>query len=156
MAKLHTHGIDWHFDHPPEAVWPALADTGRFNEATGLPKHVIREAVQPDGSVRFFSEAKAGPVTLAWEDIPVEWVTGRWLRHLRIFSRGPLRSLCAMLDLKPDGRGGTDCHTDAQGCSGTGDGITEGASRSHPTNALSHGSEAHVGVSERRAPRETR
>ncbi|MET4700734.1 class 3 adenylate cyclase [Constrictibacter sp. MBR-5] len=108
MAKLHTHGFDWHFAHPPEAVWPALADTGRFNEATGLPKHVIREETQPDGSVRFFAEARVGPLRLAWEDIPVEWVTGRWLRHMRVFSRGPLRRLCASLRLRPDGRGGTD------------------------------------------------
>ncbi len=110
MGKLHSHAIEWRFAHPPAAVWPALADTGRFNEAAGLPKHTIREAVQPDGSVRFFGEGRFGAVTLAWEDIPVEWVEGQWLRHLRIFSRGPLRSLCASLRLTPDGEGGTTAH----------------------------------------------
>src|SRR5690606_28047312 len=62
------------------------------------------------GSVRFFGEGRFGAVTLAWEDIPVEWVEGQWLRHLRIFSRGPLRSLCASLRLTPDGDGGTIAH----------------------------------------------
>src|SRR3546814_2926246 len=110
MARLHAHRFDWRFAHPPEAGWPALADTGRFNEAAGLPKHAVREVAQPDGSVRFFAEARIGPVALAWEDIPVEWVEGQWLRHLRIFSRGPLRSLCASLRLRSDGTGGTAAH----------------------------------------------
>src|SRR3546814_21152471 len=61
IARLHAHRFDWRFAHPPEAVWPALADTGRFNEAAGLPKHAVREVAQPDGSVRFFAEARIGP-----------------------------------------------------------------------------------------------
>jgi len=33
----------WRFDQPPEALWPALANTARWNEAAGLPKHRIAE-----------------------------------------------------------------------------------------------------------------
>src|SRR3546814_17101868 len=93
MARLHAHRFDWLFAHPPEAVWPVLADTGRFNEAAGLPKHAVREVAQPDGSVRFFADARLGPVALAWEDIPVERVEGPWLRHMRDLSRGRLRKI---------------------------------------------------------------
>lgn len=99
------HDIEWEFDHPPSAVWPLLADTARFNEAGGLPKHQVRREEQADGSVRFFAEAKIGPFALAWEEIPVEWVGDRWFRHERRFSRGPLASLTASAELHPTPRG---------------------------------------------------
>jgi len=91
----------WEFDSPPEAVWPAIADTARFNEAAGLPRHRIQEQEQPDRSVRYFAEAKMGPIRLAWEEIPVEWVRNRWFRHERRFSRGPLRVMTAEVALEP-------------------------------------------------------
>jgi class 3 adenylate cyclase len=87
------------------AVWSALADTARFNEAAGFPKHRITEAPQADGSVAYVGEAKIGPFTLAWDDLPVEWVTGRVFRHARAIRNGPLRSLVATLTLHPDGAG---------------------------------------------------
>jgi len=100
-----THTVEWEFEYPPDAVWPLLADTARFNEAAGLPKHPVRREEQPDGSVRFFAEARVGPVDLAWEEIPVEWVSGRWFRHERRFSRGPLARLTAEAEMRPAGTG---------------------------------------------------
>lgn len=100
----------WEFSQPVSALWPALADTARFNEAAGLPKHKIEEVAQPDGSVRFFAKAKRGPFDLAWEEIPVEWVNGQWFRHDRIFSKGPLKLLSATLRLEPDGVSGALGH----------------------------------------------
>jgi class 3 adenylate cyclase len=47
---------------------------------------------------------------LAWEEVPVEWVDGQWFRHLRVFTKGPIRTLRATLRLEPDGRGGTIGH----------------------------------------------
>ena len=105
---MKSHTIVWDFDHPPEVIWPLLADTGRFNEAAGLPKHQVQQVEQPDGSVRFFAEAKAGPFALAWEEIPVEWVTDRWFRHERRFSRGPLAVLIATAELEKTA-GGCRC-----------------------------------------------
>lgn len=105
---MKSHTIVWEFDHPPEVMWPLLADTGRFNEAAGLPKHQIRQVEQADSTVRFFAEAKAGPITLAWEEIPVEWVTGRWFRHERRFSRGPFAMLIAVAEFEPS-PGGCRC-----------------------------------------------
>jgi len=100
-----THLAEWEFDHPPSAVWPLLADTARFNEAAGLPKHPVRREPQPDGSVRYFAEARIGPFALAWEEIPVEWVSDRWFRHERRFSRGPLARLTASAELRATERG---------------------------------------------------
>lgn len=96
-----SHTMTWEFDHPPEVVWPLLADTARFNEAAGLPKHEIRQVEQADGTVRFFAETRIGMLTLAWEDMPVEWVTHRWFRHERRFSRGPFARLTATAEFEP-------------------------------------------------------
>ena len=87
-----------------------MADTARFNESAGLPKHVIEEVTQPDGSVRFFARARKGPFALAWEEIPVEWVDQQWFRHDRFFSAGPFRLLSATLRLEPDGAQGATGH----------------------------------------------
>ncbi|MEO9902380.1 MULTISPECIES: adenylate/guanylate cyclase domain-containing protein [Alphaproteobacteria] len=88
-------------------VWEALADTARYNESIGLPKHDIREEPQPDGSVRFYATAKIGPLTLHWEDIPQEWSTGNWFRHRRFFLKGPLKQLNVHVRFEdvPDGAG---------------------------------------------------
>ena len=110
MTGTHARTFVWRFAQPPAALWPALADTARWNEAAGLPKHRIAEVEQPDGSVRFFAEARKGPFKLAWEEIPVEWVDGQWFRHDRIFSAGPLRSLSATLRLESDGADGAVGH----------------------------------------------
>jgi len=106
-VRAHSRTFEWRFSAPPETIWPALADTARFNEAAGLPRHAIDERPQPDGSVRYFAAARKAGLTLAWEEIPVEWVWGRWFRHLRVFSRGPFRSLCATFELADDGTDGT-------------------------------------------------
>lgn len=105
MSSQFARTFEWRFESEPDAVWTALADTQRFNEAAGLPKHRIREEPQPDGSVRFFAAARHAGLRLEWEEIPVEWVDRQWFRHLRVFSRGPLRELCATLRLEPEGDG---------------------------------------------------
>ncbi len=107
MVKVYSDTFEWRFARPPEKLWPALADTARWNEAAGLPKHAIEEVLQPDGSVRFFGRARQGIFALEWEEIPVEWVDRQWFRHLRVFSKGPIRTLCATLRLSDDGAGGT-------------------------------------------------
>ena len=74
-----------------------LADTARFNEAAGLPKHEIIETPREDGSVEYLGRAKLGRTELEWEDHPVNWVHGRWFEHRRTFRKGPLRHMNARL-----------------------------------------------------------
>jgi len=100
---------DWHFDHPPEAVWRVLADTARFNEAAGFPKHAIEERPNPDGTVTYIGRAKLGPFALEWEDVPVDWVAPHRFVHRRLLRRGPLRELTAKLELVSH-NGGTRAH----------------------------------------------
>lgn len=107
--RIHRHEWVWSFDAPPADAWPILSDTARFNEAAGLPKHDITETPQDDGSVLFTAVAKQGPFTLAWREEPVNWVANKWFEHRRHFTRGPLKMLCATLELEPTGPDGTHC-----------------------------------------------
>ncbi len=95
----------WNFEAPPEKVWPALADTARFNEAAALPKYRVETHVQPDGRVLYTGETKLGPFRLAWRDLPTEWVTNRSFRHTRRFTSGLFKTLIATLRLVPEGTG---------------------------------------------------
>jgi class 3 adenylate cyclase len=101
----HAHRWTWHFDYPPEVIWPALADTARFNDAAGLPKHRITEVPQPDGTVQYSATARIGPLALAWRELPVEWVTNQRFRHARLFERGPFRTFVATLALTTEVEG---------------------------------------------------
>ena len=103
-GKQHRKFI-WHFDSPVEDIWPIMADTARFNEAANLPKHEIEEIPQPDGSVQYIGSAKVGPLTLVWEDHPVNWIENRWFRHCRTFRTGPLKMMCATLEFFPEENG---------------------------------------------------
>jgi len=55
--------------------------------------------------VRFEGRAKLGRFQLAWEDVPVNWVSEQWFEHRRVFSRGPLSLLVATLRLEPTAAG---------------------------------------------------
>lgn len=101
----------WNFAHPPEAIWPLLADTARFNEAAGLPRYTVEEIPRPDGSVAYFGQARFGPFDLRWEEHPVNWVAGQWFEHCRSFLNGPLLSLCAHFVLEAEGSGSRGRYT---------------------------------------------
>lgn len=108
---VHSHQWVWTFDQPPDAIWPLLADTARFNEAAGLPKQDITETPQDDGSILFTAVAKQGPITLAWREQPVNWISEKWFEHCRYFTKGPLKCLCARLEIEPDGNGSRVLYT---------------------------------------------
>lgn len=105
MSRVSQATWTWRFAEPPERIWPALADTARFNEAAELPRHRIEEVLQPDGSVIYLGHAKLGPFAVTWRDVPVEWSVGRSFRHARLFRNGPFRSMIASLTLSREGTG---------------------------------------------------
>jgi class 3 adenylate cyclase len=96
---------EWKFAAPPAAIWPSMADTARFNEAAAMPKHEIVETPRPDGSVDFAGRLRKGPVTIEWQERPVNWISEQWFEHRRDFRNGPFRSLCATFELTPEGDG---------------------------------------------------
>lgn len=103
MASTRKAVWTWRFDAPPEKVWPAMADTARFNEAAATPKYRVEATPQQDGTVIYTGAAKIGPFDLAWRDLPQEWIVGRYFRHRREFTSGPFRSMLAVFRLEKDG-----------------------------------------------------
>jgi len=95
----------WHFDLPPERLWPVLADTNRFNEAMGLPAYELEETPQPDGTIRRRGKGKAAGFTLEWEEKPYEWIHGRHFRQARVFTKGPFRRFGPVFDIEPEAGG---------------------------------------------------
>ena len=95
----------WHFDLPPERLWPVLADTNRFNEAMGLPAYALEETPQPNGTILRRGKGKAAGFTLEWEEKPYEWVHGRHFRQARVFTKGPFRRFGPVFDIEPEGTG---------------------------------------------------
>jgi class 3 adenylate cyclase len=93
------------FGGPVPAVWRAMADTARYNAAAALPKQTVTEVTGPDGEIRFMAQARAGGMTLEWEDLPCNWVREHWFEHRRRFTRGPLALLDARLELVPNESG---------------------------------------------------
>lgn len=105
MGRLVERSFGFDFAGDIGSVWTAMADTARYNEASGLPPHTITEVPQPDGGQRFIGRARMGPFVLEWEDLPANWVRHRWMEHRRRFTRGPLRRLDAGFRLAPAGAG---------------------------------------------------
>ncbi len=101
MSETQIKRWQWEVDVPLQAIWQAMADTARFNEAAGLPKHEIAEHPQPDGSVLYLAEGRVGPLLLRWREVPVNWVREQWFEHRREFFNGPLRCLYARFYLEP-------------------------------------------------------
>ncbi|MEQ1888470.1 MAG: adenylate/guanylate cyclase domain-containing protein [Alphaproteobacteria bacterium] len=88
-------------NQPVAQVWPILSDTVRFNEMSGLPRYVLSETPQPDGSVRRVALGRVARYDLQWEELPVEWVAERYFFQRRLFLNGPLRHMDASLTLAP-------------------------------------------------------
>jgi class 3 adenylate cyclase len=105
MGRMQSASWVWHFDQPAEAMWPALADTARFNEAAGLPKYKVEETAQADGTVLYKGRAKVGPFNMAWREVPVDWVRPQHFSHARLFDSGPFKTFIASLMLTPEGSG---------------------------------------------------
>ncbi|MEQ9349121.1 MAG: DUF5939 domain-containing protein, partial [Alphaproteobacteria bacterium] len=110
----------WQFDSPPEAVWPLLADTVRFNEAAGVPRHAITETRRPDGGSVQHGRLQFGPLAVTWREVPLNWVWNHWFRHSRVFDSGPFRELTATLTLTPTAADGTGNLTGAPAEDATG------------------------------------
>lgn len=102
MGSLKSKSWSWHFKNPPQIMWPLLADTARLNEAAKLPRHIITEIPQEDGSVAYFGEAHMGPFALKWQERPVNWITEQFFEHIRDFSSGPIGQIGAHLTLQSD------------------------------------------------------
>ena len=98
----------WKLQSSPEALWPLVADTNRFNRDTGLPSLERRNApdeplVNARRRLRIF---RLG-VPVEWEEEPFEWVRPYKFGVRRHYLSGPVESMETLTELSPTDDGGT-------------------------------------------------
>lgn len=98
---------------PPEPAWRALSDTARFNESLDMPKYQVTETPRANGSVLTVGEISRGPVHIAWEEQPVDWIAPQGFHQVRRFLNGPLAEMVVDLEIVPaaDGRSSIASYT---------------------------------------------
>jgi class 3 adenylate cyclase len=94
----------WPLRSSPQALWPFVADTNRFNRDTGIPALAGGEVGASGRRTLRFS--KLG-VPIEWEEEPFEWIEPRRFSVLRRYTRGPLAEMLVEVELAPDDAGGT-------------------------------------------------
>jgi class 3 adenylate cyclase len=96
---------EWDLKSPPEAIWPFVADTNRFNADTGIPD-VKRSEIKTPGAERL-TMTVAG-LKMEWDEAPFEWTAPRRFGVVRTYHAGPLEKIRVAAGLDPAPGGG--CH----------------------------------------------
>ncbi len=104
MTKEHHFRWEWDLKSPPEAMWPFVADTNRFNADAGIPM-VKRSATKVAGAERL-TMSVAG-MTMEWDEAPFEWTAPRKFGVVRNYHAGPLERIQVAADLEPRAGGGS-------------------------------------------------
>lgn len=104
-GKVITYLWQWQLKSSAAALWPYVADTHRFNQATSLPAMDYTEIpLETGGSQRIARTTKLG-IMVEFEDFPFDWVREQEFSNLRLFKRGPLARTYAKVRLEPHGEG---------------------------------------------------
>jgi class 3 adenylate cyclase len=103
MAKEFHYKWVWDFDSAPEALWPLVSDTNRFNRDTGLPPTQLLGIENGVKLVKF----KIPVVNVMWEEEPFEWTYPYRFGILRRYRTGPLLEMRVDCRLERLESGGT-------------------------------------------------
>lgn len=95
----------WQLKSSPEALWPFVADTQRFNQATKFSVVEFAETPLEIGGSRLMARTSKLGFNVAYEDQPFEWVKEQEFTNVRLFSQGPLTRTFARLSLTPNAAG---------------------------------------------------
>jgi len=100
-----TYRWRWQLKSSPTELWPLVADTQRFNQATGLPVvHFTAVALETGGS-RLLAETSKLGISVQYEDYPFDWVKEQQFSNVRVFERGPLAKTVVRVSLEPNEAG---------------------------------------------------
>lgn len=99
MVKPVVRRFEISLDHPVEMLWSIVADTQRLNQFVGNPKYEAHDVLRDDGGVDVYGRARFGPLTVEWQELPVNWIEFQWYEQVRRFVNGPLETLTARVDL---------------------------------------------------------
>ena len=105
---------EWQLRSSPDALWPLVTDTNRFNRDVGVP-HLERVADPwPSGGPTTAKSAGRRRLRLVrfgipieWEEEPFEWVRPSRFGVMRRYVTGPVATMRVLVDLAPSGDGGS-------------------------------------------------
>ncbi len=102
MAKEYHYTWIWDLASPPEALWPLVSDTNRFNRDTGLPPIQLLGINNGVKLIKF----RTPIMQVEWEEEPFEWTYPYRFGVLRRYRKGPaaeMRVDCRLERLQPSG-----------------------------------------------------
>jgi eukaryotic-like serine/threonine-protein kinase len=91
----------------PEALWPHVANTDRFNKAAGLSEVSFTDAPDANGGSKTTGAFRTLGMDIAWEEHPFEWIKDAEHAVYREYAAGPLRALWNQVRLAARDGGGT-------------------------------------------------
>src|SRR5882724_8206931 len=97
----------FNFKSSPERLWPFVADTNRFNRDTGVPKIEVESGRKRLRNARRRVRLSIYGMPIEWEEQPFEWVRPLRLGINRVYSKGPMAQMKALVELSPRAEGGT-------------------------------------------------
>ncbi|MEW6730103.1 MAG: adenylate/guanylate cyclase domain-containing protein [Acidobacteriota bacterium] len=99
---------EWQLKSSPEALWPMVADTNRFNRDANLPvvKPQTGNGSQLDNARRCLSLNFMG-MSLEWEEEPFQWVRPYRFGTVRRYSSGPIAEIRFQGEMTSQPNGGT-------------------------------------------------
>ena len=107
---MRTFHYRWTYDLPasPEALWPFVSDTNRFNRDTGVP--TVEPVGAPDeqgqnGRKRLRLHRLG--VAVEWEEMPFEWQRPQRFGVMRRYTRGPVAEMRVLCELETLGEART-------------------------------------------------
>ncbi|MBS0663666.1 MAG: hypothetical protein JSR48_10420 [Verrucomicrobia bacterium] len=93
----------WNFRSPPEALWPLVSNTDRFNRDCGYPAVEVRPSPTAHRRLR----ARVMGLVIDWEEQAFEWQEPWRFSVHRIYSSGPVARMIMGCELAPRADGGT-------------------------------------------------
>ena len=97
---------EWQLRSNPEALWPLITDTNRFNRDIGVPD--IERRVDRATAGRRRLQLKRFGIAVEWEEEPFEWTRPSRFGVVRRYVSGPVGVLRVLVELTPSADGG--CH----------------------------------------------
>ena len=93
----------WELESPPDALWPLVSNTDRFNRDCGYPP----VTVQPSTSAHRRLRAVAMGIVIEWEEHAFEWQEPWRYAVERSYVSGPVSHMIMRCELAPRAGGGT-------------------------------------------------
>ena len=93
---------EWSLRSSPDALWPLVSDTNRFNFETGAPR--VEKLGTDEAGYRRLRFRILGQA-IDYEEEPFEWARPERFGVVRRFHGGPISELRARLSLAPQGEG---------------------------------------------------